>query len=85
LAENCNVLIHDATVHSKLEGKANEYGHSSARQAAMVAKKANAKLLFLLHFSPRYKKVDILEEEAKKIFKNSICARDFMVYNIKSK
>ncbi|MDI6708128.1 MAG: ribonuclease Z [Candidatus Thermoplasmatota archaeon] len=85
LAENCDVLIHDATVHSKLEEKANKYAHSSARQAAMIAKRANAKLLFLIHFSPRYKETDILEKEARKIFKNSICARDFMTYNIKAK
>jgi ribonuclease Z len=85
LAKDCDVLIHDATVDTKLEAKANEYGHSSARQAATIAKKANAKLLLLVHFSPRYKEVGILEKEAKKIFKNSVCARDFMVCNVVAK
>lgn len=83
LAMGANVLIHDATVHKELEAKANKFGHSSASQAAEVAKKAKAKLLFLIHFSPRYKNTDVLEKEARAIFKNSIAAQDFLVYEVK--
>lgn len=83
LAKNCDALIHDATVHSELEKKANDYGHSSARQAAETAKTAKAKLLFLIHFSPRYKNTDVLEREARKIFKNSTAAEDFMIYDVR--
>jgi ribonuclease Z len=84
-AKGCDVLIHDATVSTELEKKANSFGHSSARQAAEIARKAKAKLLFLIHFSPRYKKLESLEEEARKIFKNTIAACDFMVYRVKGK
>ncbi|MGC8663202.1 MAG: ribonuclease Z [Thermoplasmata archaeon] len=80
IARNAKFLIHDSTVDSSLEEKANEYGHSSARQAAEIAKKANVENLILTHISPRYRSSDAktLEEEAKKIFKNSFIARDLM-------
>ncbi len=84
ISRDASVLIHDATVDSSLEEKANEYGHSSARQAALVASRANVKKLFLTHISPRYRanEAKILEEEAMSIFKNSVVARDLMEYNI---
>jgi len=83
LARNANVLIHDSTADSKLEKKANKYGHSSARQAAVIAKKAGVKLLFLTHISPRYEDTGILEKDAKKVFSNSVVAEDFLVYDVK--
>jgi ribonuclease Z len=83
LARNANVLIHDSTTDSKLEKKANEYGHSSARQAAVTAKKAGVKLLFLTHISPRYEDACILEQDAKKVFPNSVVAEDFLEYDVK--
>jgi ribonuclease Z len=84
LAENCDVLIHDATLDATLENKAEAYEHSSARQAAEVAKRARAKLLFLVHISPRYKDTSVLEAEAKAVFKNSIIAEDLQEYEIKA-
>lgn len=84
LSRDANVLVHDSTVDSSLEEKANEYGHSSSRQAAIVASRANVKHLFLTHISPRYRMNDIkvLEEEARKIFQNSIVARDLMEFTV---
>ena len=82
-AKGSNVLIHDATADSSLEKKANKYGHSSARQAAVIAKKAGVKLLFLTHISPRYEDAGILEKDAKKVFSNSVVAEDFLVYDVK--
>ncbi|HEU13060.1 MAG: ribonuclease Z [Thermoplasmata archaeon] len=84
LARDAHVLIHDSTVDSSLEEKANEYGHSSARQAAMIAKNANVKYLFLTHISPRYRINDIrtLEDEARRIFKDSTVARDLMEFTV---
>jgi len=81
-AKGCDVLLHDGTVDSSLEEKANEYGHSSARQAAMVAKKCGAKTLILTHISPRYEEMDALEEDAKKIFENVLVAKDFLEYEV---
>jgi ribonuclease Z len=82
-AKDADVLIHDACLDSSLEVKAAAYGHSTARQAAEVAKKAKAKLLFLIHHSPRYKDLSILEEEAKAVFENSIAAVDFLTYQVR--
>ncbi|MGC8584657.1 MAG: ribonuclease Z [Thermoplasmata archaeon] len=79
-SKNMKIMIHEATVDSSLEEKANEYGHSSARQAAEIASRAKVENLYLTHISPRYRgdKVRILESEARSIFKNTIIARDFM-------
>ena len=82
-AANADVLIHDACLDSSLKAKAAAYGHSTAQQAAEIAKKAKAKVLFLIHHSPRYKDLTILEDEAKKVFKMSFAAVDFLDYEIK--
>ncbi len=84
-AANANVLIHEATVESSLEEQANQYGHSSARQAAKIAKKANVDALLLVHISPRYKDAKIIENEAKKIFPNSRVMNDFDEFIVKVK
>ena len=84
-AKNSDVLIHDATFDSSLEEKANEYGHSTAKQAAEIAKKACVERLYLTHISPRYHDAKLLEEEAREIFPNSWVAHDFMEVEVKLK
>jgi ribonuclease Z len=81
-ARDCDVLIHDSTVESGLETQANEYGHSSARQAAEIAKKCGAGILFLTHISPRYGDPQAIEREAKEVFPNSRLAYDFLEYTV---
>lgn len=78
IADNTDLLICEATYSSKLVGKSEEYGHMTAKQAAQVANKANVKRLVLIHFSARYKNTQELEEDARTIFDNVICAKDFM-------
>ncbi len=82
---DADVLIHDATFDSELEDRANEYGHSTARQAAEIAKKANVERLFLTHISPRYLDYRVLENDAQKVFKNSFVPKDFQEIEIKLK
>ncbi len=84
-ARDASVLIHEATTESSLEDKANEYGHSSARQAAMIAKRANVDTLLLVHISPRYKDPKVIENEAKKIFPNSFVVNDLDEFIVKVK
>jgi len=72
------LLICEATYSSKLIDKSEEYGHMTAKQAAQLANQSNAKQLVLIHFSARYKNTQELEEDARNIFDNSICAKDFM-------
>lgn len=83
LAKDCDVLIHEATTDASLEEKANEYGHSSSRQAAECAKNAAARFLILTHISPRYDEPDSILADAKKIFENSVVAEDFFEFEIK--
>lgn len=78
IAEDSDLLICEATYSSKLAGKSEEYGHMTARQAAQVANKANVKQLVLIHFSARYKNTQELEEDARDLFDNVICAKDLM-------
>ncbi len=82
-AKDCDVLIHDATAESSMEEKANQYGHSTARQAAEIAKMCNARVLFLIHVSPRYDDATPLLEEAREIFENSMVAEDLMEYEVR--
>jgi len=77
IARGADVLIHDATSDAALEEKANRYGHSSSRQAAIVAKEAGVGLLILTHFSPRYEDASSILADAKAIFENSRLAEDF--------
>ena len=78
LAENADLLIHDATLDDELADKAYEDGHSTPSQAAEIAKKANVERLVLTHISARYKSAEKLLEQAKKIFSNVLVAEDFM-------
>jgi len=82
LAKDADLLICEATYSSKLEGKGEEYGHMTGKQAAMIANQANAKKLLLTHFSARYKTTHEVEEDAKGVFNNSIAAKDFMVIKV---
>ncbi len=82
-AKDCDVLIHDATADTSNEEKANRYGHSTARQAALIAKECNAKVLFLIHMSPRFDDATPLLEEAREVFENSMMAEDLMEYEVR--
>ncbi len=77
-----DVLIHEATADRSLENKANKFGHSTAAQAATIAKEAKVKRLFLVHISPRYREVDPLIEEARAIFEESYLPSDLETYEI---
>ena len=76
-ARGADLIVHEATLHSSLGQEAAEYGHSTAAGAAEVAKKAEAKLLCLYHFSNRYEDAQELLDEARAIFPNTILAEDF--------
>lgn len=85
LAEDADVLIHDATFASDLEEEAREGGHSTVQAAAEIAEKADAEKLILTHFSPRYPDLSELEEQAKEVFPNSVIAEDLMEVEIELK
>jgi len=66
------LLIHEATFLDKQKDKAKEALHSTALQAAQIAKKANVKKLALFHFSARNTEGKEILEEAQKEFKETI-------------
>ncbi len=77
MAEDADLLISESTYASDLEEKGEAYGHLTAKQAALIANKANVKKLMLTHLSARYKTKDKVEEDAKDYFANSEVAEDF--------
>lgn len=78
LAENADVLVHEATFGPEEAELAHQYNHSTTIQAANIAKKANVEQLLLTHFSSRYlyKDIQTMEKEAQKIFPNTHLMHD---------
>jgi ribonuclease Z len=70
LAQDADLLVHEATFATGMEEKAATYGHSTFLQAAHIAASANAKRLVVTHFSSRYDEADItrLTEEVQSIY-----------------
>ncbi|MEJ2280349.1 MAG: ribonuclease Z [Candidatus Bathyarchaeota archaeon] len=78
LAKNADLLIHEATFDDEMKQRAIEDGHSTPSIAAEIAKQAGVNQLILTHISARYKDTNRLLEQAKKIYKNTKVAKDFM-------
>lgn len=74
--QNVDLLYHEATFDSSLAKMAKMVGHSTAAQAAEIAKLANAKRLAIGHFSSRYKEVTSLLDEAQQIFPQTYAVED---------
>lgn len=79
---NCDALYHESTFlekHIKLSKKTK---HSTAKQAAKIAKLSNVKLLILGHYSSRYDNIDVFKIEAKTEFENIVLAEDNKIIEI---
>tara|TARA_R110002051_G_scaffold1246_2_gene6875 strand:- start:13718 stop:14623 length:906 start_codon:yes stop_codon:yes gene_type:complete len=74
--KHVDVLYHESTFLKSEEDLAAKTKHSTAEQAAMVAKEANVKTLVLGHYSTRYKSIELFKEEATAIFSNVLLADD---------
>lgn len=75
-AKGADLLIHDGTFGQELKEEAELKRHSTASEAAKIAKKAGVKKLVLTHISNRYEDDKVLEREAREIFPESYVARD---------
>ena len=79
----CDVLIFDSTYSDEHANNAVENMHSTAREAAKLAKKARVKQqLFLTHFSARYTDVSALVKQARGVFPKTTATEDGMVYDV---
>lgn len=84
IAKNADLLIHDASFLDELKEWAVESGHSTAREAAEVARKAGVKKLILTHISTRYSKdVTPLLDEAREVFEDVTVAEDLMTLEVR--
>ena len=75
-------LYHESTYGEDNKKNAEKYYHSTASQAATVARDANVGQLILGHFSARYNDESILLEEAKSIFANAFLAKEMSIFNV---
>jgi len=82
MIKNVDLLYHEATFATSEEKLAKLTGHSTAAQAADIASKAEVSKLLIGHFSSRYKSVNLLINEAKEVFENTIGVEDGMVFEI---
>ena len=79
LAEWCrdvSLMYHEATYADDCADRAQTYHHSTARQAAEAAKAASAKRLLIGHFSSRYEDENILLNEARQVFPDTLLAAE---------
>ena len=88
LAQDADVLIHEATYLEEDLALAERSSHSTSMMAATVAKQANARTLILTHFSARYEgeggsRLADLLSEARQVFPNTMLARDLWSFEVK--
>ena len=82
LLHGVDLLYHEATFAESEKERAAQTYHSTARQAAQVASEACVKRLLIGHYSSRYETPEILLNEARELFPETICAKEGMVVSI---
>ena len=80
LIENVDVLYHESTFLEQDIEKCIQTGHSTAIQAATIAKKAKVKNLILGHYSTRYSDINLFKKEADTVFEPTLLADDGLVF-----
>ncbi|MFI0431405.1 ribonuclease Z [Mariniflexile sp. HMF6888] len=81
IIKNADVLYHESTfleMHAHLAPKTK---HSTAREAASIAKQANVGTLLLGHYSTRYDGLNSFKEEAQEVFENVELCEDGKTFN----
>ncbi len=79
-----DVIVFDSTYGDDHAESAKQNMHSTAREAAKLARNARTKQLILTHFSARYRDVGELVKQAREVFPNTLAASDNLVYDVTS-
>lgn len=79
LVENVDLLFHESTFMEEDAQKAIKRFHSTAKQAATIAKLAHVKELMLGHYSARYNNLEPLLKEASAVFPNVVLANEGLI------
>jgi ribonuclease Z len=80
-----DLLYHESTFSSELQDRAIKTHHSTAREAGIIARKANAGMLIIGHFSTRYRDLRPLLAEARNEFPNTMLAFEGELFSIEEK
>jgi ribonuclease Z len=80
IINDADILYHETTFLESEADKAEKTMHSTAKQAATIALKANVKQLILGHYSTRYESIVLFKEEAETIFPNILLADDGKIF-----
>lgn len=81
IIKDVTVLYHESTFLEEHASLCEKTKHSTAKEAATIALKANAKQLILGHFSTRYKSIELFKDEAREVFENVHLADDGKEFN----
>ena len=81
IIKNVNVLYHESTFLEKDKSLCKKTMHSTAKQAAKIAKLASVDKLILGHFSSRYKNLNLFTQEAETVFSSVELAEDGKTFN----
>ena len=82
MMKGVNLLYHEATFAESEKQLCSKVYHSTAKQAAEIARLAGAKQLMLGHYSSRYDDESILLKEASEVFENTILAKEGLVVTV---
>lgn len=80
--KGADLLFHEATFAQNEAARAKETFHSTAAQAAEIARAAEVKQLVIGHFSARYENEQILLKEASEIFSPTILAKENLCISV---
>lgn len=80
--QGVDLLYHETTYLKEMNGRAASRFHATTHQAATIATKANVGRLLIGHFSSKYEKLEIFQQEAKEVFDDTLLALEGVTYPV---